>query len=101
MTLADAIQSASPMGRKLICTRVADTELQDTTLGGIIMPDQSVDLHQRHMQAEIVAVGPDVEEGALLPGFRVLLRRYSQHFLGDDGDYFVVAEPDVLAILNV
>lgn len=101
MTLDAIIAQCSPLGDKVILTTVSEDDLQDQLPSGLYIPDQSVDLHQRHMQGEVVAVGPDVQEPALFPGLRVMLRRYSQSFIGDEGKYWVVREPDILAVLNV
>lgn len=99
MTYEDAIQSCGPMGSKILCQPVRDEELGEYSSGGIIIPDTSKALHQRHLQAEIVEVGPDVVEPALLPGLRVIVRRYSKNYVGESDEYFLVTENDVEAVL--
>lgn len=99
MNLAEVIEHSTPMGDKIICQQIPDDELESELPSGLYIPDASRDLHQRHLQAEIVAVGPDVMEPTLLPGLRVFLKRWSQNFIGDEGRYFVVRERDIEAVM--
>lgn len=101
MTFDQIIEVSSPLGDKIICQQIPGEDLESELPSGLYIPDTSRDLHQRHLQAEVVAVGPDVQETAMLPGLRVLLKRWSQNFLGDEGRYFVVRERDVEAVLYV
>lgn len=68
------------------------------TQGGLHLPDQSVDVHQRHMQGEVIAVGPDCDP-AILPGLRVIVQRWSQVPIDDSGEVWVTWDDAVIALL--
>ena len=52
-------------------------------------------------QAEIVAVGDDVEDNRLKPGAHVIVKRFGATALDDSKELWIVLEQHVLAILNV
>lgn len=84
---------------------VRRTKEEDTTSGGIIIPDTAKEKPQR---GEVVATGKGrvTEDGKVLPlevkkGDRVLFSKYAGTDLKLDGEeYLMINESDVLGILN-
>jgi co-chaperonin GroES (HSP10) len=99
LTGAEIATRARPLGDRVLLKRLPKDELAEQTEGGIWLPQQSVDVHQQHMQGEVVAVGPDVIDRTLLPGLRVIVGRYFHAALDRDGDYWITNEDNIAAIL--
>lgn len=88
-----------PLHNNVLLKRLPVDELADRTPAGLWLPQQSVDVHQRHMQGEVVAIGPEVEQAELVPGMRVLTGRYDRAWLDKDGEYWIVNENSCQAII--
>lgn len=91
-----------PLGDRLLLRVLGDEHTVDETEGGIIIPDMSRDVHQRHMQFEIVSVGESVTDPTLLPGMRIIARplRGVNVRYGDE-TFHICMEEDVEAILDI
>lgn len=81
---------------------VKPVEREETTKGGIVIPDTAKD---RPQEGEVVAVGPGkYEDGKRAPmevkvGDRVLFAKYGGTEIKIEGeDYLVLRESDILAI---
>jgi co-chaperonin GroES (HSP10) len=95
------------LGDRLLLKTLDDAETTEVSAGGIIIPDNSRDVHQRHMQFEVVAVGDWVYDANLepatkeKPGTRVIARALRGVWVDLDGEqYCVCSEEDVEAILE-
>lgn len=73
---------------------------EETTKGGIIIPDTAKEKPQR---GEVVAVGPG-KDGNLMtvaPGDIVLYGKYAGQEISHEGaDYLIMREDDILVILD-
>jgi chaperonin GroES len=83
---------------------VRPLEEAETMRGGLYIPDTA---KEKPQQGEIIAVGPGrFEKGERIPmdlkvGQRVLYGKYSgTEVTIDDGEYLIVKESDVLAIVE-
>ena len=91
-----------PLHDRILVRRV---EEQDTTRGGIIIPDTAKDKPQ---EGEVLAVGKGKikEDGKILPldvkpGDRILFGKYSGNEVKVDGvELVILNEDDVLAVLS-
>ena len=91
-----------PLGDKLVVKR---TEAEDTTPGGIVLPESS---KEKPQQGKVLSVG----QGKLMPdgdrselqiseGDRVLFNSYAGTEVEIDGqDLLIMSESDVLAVLD-
>ena len=92
----------SPLHDRILVKRL---EQEDTTKGGIIIPDTA---KERPMKGAIVAVGPGkVGDGgkiipmSLKPGDTVLFNKYAGSEVKlDDEEYSVMREDDILAVIE-
>ena len=79
---------------------VKPSEAEETTKGGIIIPDTAKEKPQR---GEVVAVGPG-KDGNLMTvqvGDVVLYGKYAGQEISYEGnDYLIMREDDILVILN-
>ena len=78
---------------------VKPASAEETTKGGIIIPDTAKEKPQR---GEVVAVGPgkDGNEMTVSPGDTVLYGKYAGQELNYEGeDYLIMREDDILVIL--
>lgn len=91
-----------PLSNRIHLRDLDHGKVEDLTYGNrkvkIIIPQNSADMHGTHMQAEILAVGPEVFDAALQPGTRVITERWRRAGMGKDGEG-VVYEDDIIAIL--
>lgn len=84
---------------------VKPSEPQETTKGGIIIPDTA---QEKPMQGEIIAVGKGriTDEGKEIalqvqPGQKVLYGKYSGTEVNVDGEeYLIMRESDIFAIID-
>ncbi|MCZ6636280.1 MAG: co-chaperone GroES [bacterium] len=91
-----------PLGDRILVKRV---DVGEQVQGGIIVPDTARETPQ---EAEVVAVGPgrtdkngDLIALVVEPGARVLIGKFAGTEVEIDGDeYVIVAEDDVLGILE-
>lgn len=80
--------------------------VETVTAGGIVLPENVK--QEKPLQGEVVAVGPGAysEKGELIPmrvpvGAQVLFGKFSGTEIKLDGvDYILVAEKDVLAVIQ-
>lgn len=92
-----------PLGDRVILKAVPKEEM---TKSGIILPDAAG--KERPEQGEVVAVGPGklLEDGkraemAVKVGDKVVFKKYAPDEVKADGvEYLVVAESDIVAILE-
>ena len=92
----------TPLGNRLLLKPLGFDATVETTTAGIIIPEMSRDVHQRHMQFEIVARGDYVEDPTLQPGLRVVARPLPGVFVTwRDTRYLVCLEEDVEAVLDL
>ena len=91
-----------PLGNRVVVKAVAREEM---TRSGIVLPDTA---KEKPQEGKVVAVGPGrvTDDGKRLPmdlkvGDTVMYARYagSEVKLGDE-EYLIIAESDVLAVLN-
>ena len=91
-----------PLGNRVLVARIEDDE---TTKGGIILPDSA---KQKQQKAKVIAVGTGqkTEAGKELPipvsvGDIVLLDKYSgQEVTIDEEEYLIAKVDDIIAIVN-
>ena len=94
--------SLKPLGNRVVARR---TEKEETTKGGIILPDTA---KQKQETAVIVAIGPGTKtkEGKDIPipvsvGDTILMDKYSgQEVTVDDEEYIIVRADDIIAIVE-
>ena len=80
------------LGRRVVIRRAPITD----KIGSIYLPERS---KQRPQEAEVVAVGPEVE--SVSPGMRVLIGRYAGVEFTEVGETLVLVwEKDLLGILE-
>ncbi len=88
-----------PTGTRILIRALRRDEIAQR-LGSLWLP-QSAEDAQKYRQWEIVAVGPDVLDEALLPGARVLIAQYAGATVEIDGEpHLFVFEENVDAILE-
>ena len=95
------------MKLKPLCDRVVlkQLEAEETTKSGIVLPSTS---QEKPQQAEVVAVGPGgVVDGKefkmeVKTGDRVIYSKYAgtEVKLGEDDEYIIVKQNDILAIVE-
>ena len=92
-----------PLGDRLI---VEALEEEQTTIGGIVLPDTAQEKPQR---GTVLAVGPgsrNQETGDRIPldvkaGDRILFGKYTSQEVKLDGeDYLIMREDEVLAVID-
>ena len=91
-----------PLHDRVLVKRI---EQEDTTRGGIIIPDTA---KEKPMQGEVIAIGPGAknENGSITPldvkkGDRVLYGKFAGTEINIDGeDYLVLRESDIMGILE-
>jgi chaperonin GroES len=91
-----------PLHDRVLVKRI---EQEDTTRGGIIIPDTA---KEKPMQGEVIAVGPGAksEDGTVTPldvktGDRVLYGKFAGTEINIDGeDYLVLRESDIMGVLE-
>ena len=92
-------RAATPPWGCLILRALGDDDIQAQTAGGLWIPPQA-EADQTLMQAVVAGRGEGVEDPLLLPGMRVLTRRFGRSpWLDDDQRHFVAAEDFVLAVV--
>lgn len=92
-----------PLGDRIAIKKIVTETI---TAGGIVLPDNIK--QEKPLQGEVVAVGPGAysEKGELIPvrvpvGAQVVFGKFSGTEVKLDGvDYILVAEKDVLAIIQ-
>ncbi len=83
----------------LILRTLGDDDIHQQTAGGLWIPP-AAEADQRLMQATVAGRGEGVAEALLLPGMRVITKRFGKSpWLDDDETCFVVAEEFVLAVV--
>ena len=88
----------TPLGDRLLL-RQTDNVIRQTE-SGIVLPDSAVD-RQRYRMWEVVAVGAEVRDEALLPGAQVIVRQYGgTPTVHRQQNYTIVSEGDVYAIVE-
>ncbi len=93
--------NVKPLADRLLVKRVDEAETQK---GGIIIPDTA---KEKPLHAEVVAVGPGriTEDGKRLTmdvkkGDKILIGKYSGTEVKiDGGEYVILREDDVLAVI--
>jgi chaperonin GroES len=96
--------NVKPLGKRVLIKRAK----AQTTKGGIYLPDTA---QEKPREGEVIAVGQGKvsDEGKLDPvtlkvGDRVLFSTYSgtevKHPSDEDAEYLIIAEDDVLGVLN-
>lgn len=88
-----------PLGERVV---VKPTEQEQTTKGGIYLPDTA---KEKPQEGEIVAVGPGrvTDDGNRIPmelgvGDRVIYSKFAgTEYKEDDDEYLIMRESDVLA----
>jgi chaperonin GroES len=91
-----------PLNDRVIVKRL---EEEETTVGGIIIPDTA---KEKPQQAKVIAVGKGrtLDKGQLIPltvkeGDRVLFGKYAGTEIKIDGDeHLIMREDDILAIVQ-
>jgi chaperonin GroES len=91
-----------PLHNRLIVRRIDE---DDTTAGGIIIPDSA---KEKPQQGDVIAVGPGKRDDSgnvikmdVQKGDRVLFSKYAGTEVALDGeDHLIVTEDDVLAVLE-
>ncbi|NGX59169.1 MAG: 10 kDa chaperonin [Chlamydiae bacterium] len=94
--------SLKPLGSRVVARR---TEEEETTKGGIILPDTA---KQKQETAVVVAIGPGskTKEGKDIPvpvsvGDTILMDKYAgQEVTIDDEEYIIVRADDIIAIVE-
>ena len=88
--------SLSPV-RDLLLLREVREERLETQIGAILVPESSL-ARQRYRQWEVAERGPEVSDLALLPGARVIVRKFAGEPFPIDGiAHLIVPEGDVQA----
>ena len=88
-----------PLGNRLLIRALRRDEITQR-LGSLWLPASAEDA-QRYRQWEIVAVGPDVLDEALLPGARVLVAQYAGATTEINGEpHIFVFEENVDAVFT-
>ncbi len=91
-----------PLGDKIVVKR---TEAEETTAGGIVLPDSAQEKPQ-HGRVLSVGQGKMMDDGSrakpqLGEGDRVLFNSYAGTEIEVDGDtLLIMSESDVLAVMN-
>ncbi len=91
-----------PLHNRLIVRRITEDE---TTAGGIIIPDSA---KEKPQQGDVIAVGPGKRDDGgnvikmdVRKGDRVLFSKYSGSEVSLDGEeHLIITEDDVLAVLE-
>ena len=85
-----------PLGDRVVIKKV---EKEETTKSGIVLPGSA---KEEPKVAEIVAVGPKVEEkGHINVGDKVIFSKFSGTEVKADGvEYTILKEMDILAIVE-
>ncbi len=100
------VQPLVPLNDRVIVKPLSPEEMGTTTSFGIIIPDTS---KEKPEQGTVVAVGPGKwnEDGdarlsiALQIGQRVMFSKYGYDEIKIDGiTYYVIAESNILAVIN-
>lgn len=94
--------SLKPLGSRVVAQR---TEEEETTKGGIILPDSA---KQKQETAVVVAIGPGskTKDGQDIPvpvaiGDVILMDKYAgQEVTVDDEEYIIVKAEDIIAIVE-
>jgi hypothetical protein len=99
LTIGGRAVQVTPRFGCLIFRALDDTDTHDRTEGGLWIPPQAL-ADQQQLQAEVVGRGEGVEDALLLPGARVLTRRFGKSlWLDDDERHFEAPEGFVLAVV--
>ncbi len=91
-----------PLGNRVLAQRL---EKEETTKGGIILPDSA---KKKQETAKVVAIGAGkrLDDGKLVPmpvkeGDTILMDKYSgQEVQIDDVEYIIVKADDIIAIIE-
>ena len=93
-----------PLGDRVVIKPLSPEEMGTTTASGIIIPDSA---QEKPEQGTVIAVGPGkFDDGMRVPmsvkvGDRVMFSKYGFDEIKMNGvEYYIVAESNVLAILN-
>ncbi len=88
-----------PLGDRVLIKRL---EIEDTTAGGIIIPDAA---KERAQTGEVIAVGPGRLDGngkvismSVKVGDKIYFGKYSGTEAGED--YLIIREEDILGIIE-
>lgn len=82
-----------PVGDRIVATPV---EAESKTASGILLAEQS---KEKTELADVVAVGPDVEEVQI--GDRIVYVKYGPHTIKDGGtELLILQEDDCLAVVK-
>lgn len=99
-----ALAPISPLGDRVVVKPLTAEEMGSVTASGIIIPDSSKEKPER---GTVIAVGPGrYERGSRVPmgvsvGDKVMFSKYGFDEIKMDGvTYYVIAEANVLAVLN-
>ncbi len=86
-------EKVKPLGKRILVKR----NKAQTTKGGIFLPESS---KEKPKQGEVIASGPDEMEFKV--GDSVLFTSYAgtEIKIDDDNEYLILAEDDVLAIVQ-
>lgn len=86
--------SLKPIGNRVVAKR---TEIEETTKGGIILPDSA---KQKQETAVVVAIGNGKDISVAI-GDTILMDKYaSQEVKIDDEEFIVVKAEDIIAIVE-
>lgn len=96
-----SMQKIKPLGSRIVVRR----KEAKATKGGILLPEAA---QEKPRQGEVVAVGPGkVDEKGKLHGVElkvgqeILFSSYAgTEYKTDDGEFLILSEDDVLAVLN-
>ena len=91
-----------PLQDRILVKRVDE---EDTTSGGIIIPDTA---KEKPQEGKVISVGPgktldsgQIAEPGVKPGDRILFSKYAGTDVNVDGDeHIIIREDDVLAIFE-
>lgn len=83
-----------PLGNRLV---IKQAVAEETTKSGIVLTGQT---KEKPQQATVVAVGPEVKGDIKVDDTVVYSKYAGTPVKVDDGEYIIVNEEDVLAILN-
>lgn len=94
--------SLKPLGNRVVAKR---TEQEETTKGGIILPDSA---KEKQETAVVVSIGPGAKtkDGKDVPipvsvGDKILMDKYAaQEVTVDDEEYIIVRADDIIAIVE-
>jgi len=84
-----------PLGKRVLIKRAEATQ----TKGGIYLPETA---KEKPKEGSVIAVGPEVDQGSVKVGDRVMFSAYSGTEVKDQSgneEYLVMSEDDILGVL--